>query len=218
MPDHLLDWWRVRDEVGWSTAAHHVTGPVRGDRDGFLDVVRATAARDAHRAARLEAALHLAGGTADAGQPLTLDVLTGWQRVVLGVPTVDFRTGPAYAKGGRERYGLEPTTRARFEQCLAEAADPRVPLPARAARVHLDVCFVHPFPDGNGRAALLSMYAVLRREGVVPDQAAPAVTIVRRADDAPGARSFVRLVEVLVGSTRRRASGVPSGTSAFSHG
>jgi len=204
--DHLLDWWRVRDQVPWSTAADVVTGPVGGQRDGFLDHVRATAAHDAVRAARLEAALSSAGEAAAAGGDLTFELLARWQAVVLGVPEVGFRTGDAYAKGGRERYGLGRTTRQRFSQCLVEATDPRVPLPARAARVYLDVAFVHPFPDGNARAALLGVSFVLRRDLVVLDLATPLLTVVRRAGDASGARDLVRLVDVLITATRRRGT------------
>ncbi|QGQ18245.1 hypothetical protein GC089_01895 [Cellulomonas sp. JZ18] len=204
MRDHLLDWWRVRDEVPWSTAAEDVTGPVGGRRDGFLDHVRASAARDPARAARLEDALHRAGQAAATGRDLTVGLLAEWQAVVLGVPEVGFRTGPAYAKRGRERYGLAPTTEQRFARCLAEATASGVPLPSRTARVYLDVAFVHPFPDGNARAALLCASFVLRRDGVVLDLAAPLLTATRRADDARGARELVRLVEVLVAATRRR--------------
>lgn len=38
-----------------------------------------------------------------------------------------------------------------FDACLAESGVSDVPL---TARLYLDVCFFHPFHDGNGRAAL----------------------------------------------------------------
>ncbi|WP_432968411.1 Fic family protein [Dactylosporangium sp. CA-233914] len=204
-PDHLLAWWRVRALVPWATAAAPVTGPVPGRRDGVLDFVRATAAaRDPGRAARLLGALHRAGEAAARREELTFGALAAWQAHVLGVPAAGFRTRAAYAKGGRERYGLEPGTRERFEACLAEATDPRIPLPSRAARVYLDTAFVHPFSDGNARAAMLCLYFVLRRDDVTIDLAAPLLSVARRADDAGGALDLVRLVEILVSAARRR--------------
>jgi hypothetical protein len=137
---------------------------------------------------------------------LTFAALARWQAQVLRVPAAGFRTGVAYAKGGRERYGLERDTRPRFEACLAEAADPAVPLPSRAARVYLDVLFVHPFDDGNARAAMLCLYHVLRRDSVTLDLAAPVLTVVRRAGDLSGALDLIRLIEVLIEATNRRSA------------
>lgn len=47
-------------------------------------------------------------GMADLAGRYFLDVLTRWQATVLGVPEVGYRTGTAFAKGGRERYALDP--------------------------------------------------------------------------------------------------------------
>ncbi|WP_324610562.1 MULTISPECIES: Fic family protein [unclassified Streptomyces] len=46
---------------------------------------------------------------------------------------------------------------------------PALPLTARAARAYLDICFFHPFDDGNARAALLTLLFVLARESVALD-------------------------------------------------
>lgn len=62
---------------------------------------------------------------------------------------------PAFAKGGRERHGISPNTRAHLDACRAERArhiERPLPLTARAARAYLDVCFFHPFGDGNARS------------------------------------------------------------------
>ena len=47
--------------------------------------------------------------------------------------------------------------------------DPNHPLSVsvRAACVYLDVCFFHPFDDGNARSAFLAALFVLAREGIV---------------------------------------------------
>lgn len=112
---------------------------------------------------------------------------------------------PAFAKGGRERYGLAPDTRARFERCLSESTQPDLPLPARAARTYLDILFFHPFQDGNARAALLALAFVLAREGVPLDQVHPLHT-TRWADDTEGATDLAVLLAILITATERRMS------------
>ncbi|MEU9228088.1 Fic family protein [Streptomyces massasporeus] len=89
------------------------------------------------------------------------------------------RCRPAFAKGGRERYGIDPGIRARLDACLVESAyDTARPLPltAHAARAYLDVCFFHPFDDGNARSAFLALIFVLAREGIALD----GVVLLRR--------------------------------------
>ncbi|MFC7545513.1 Fic family protein [Plantactinospora sp. GCM10030261] len=204
MPDHLDLWRRNRGRIPWRDLAPPLTGPVTGRRDGAADYAESTAGRDPERANRLLDALALVRAAAATDAPLDFGMLAGWQATVLGGPEPGFRRGPAYAKGGRERYGLAVDTPSCFAACLAEAADGTVPVAARAARVYLDVAFFHPFTDGNGRAALLAMQFVLHRDGVVLDLVAP-VTVVRRADDQGGAEALVRLVHALIEGTRRRA-------------
>ncbi|MGW1504415.1 Fic family protein [Streptomyces mirabilis] len=118
---------------------------------------------------------------------------------------VAFRTMPAFAKGGRERYGLAPDTHARFVHCLAESASPDLPLPSRAARSYLDVLFFHPFEDGNARAAMLALAFALGREGVSLDQVHP-LQAIRWADDAEGAADLAVLLGVLITAAERRRS------------
>ncbi|MEV1026780.1 Fic family protein [Streptomyces sp. NPDC050264] len=129
---------------------------------------------------------------------MSFRLLARWQKQVLSRDDVAFRTLPAFAKGGRERYGHSDSLPELFDSCLAQAAGAgsEVPLPARAARAYLDVCFFHPFDDGNGRAALLALGFVLACEGVVLDEAGP-IQVRRFADDPEGAQALARLVHVL---------------------
>ncbi|WP_344055024.1 Fic family protein [Streptomyces thermoalcalitolerans] len=92
-----------------------------------------------------------------------------------------------------------------FEECLSQATATvtDVPLPARAARAYLDVCFFHPFDDGNGRAALLTMGFVLAREKVFLDEVGP-LRVPRYADDPVGALSLARLIHILASAAARR--------------
>jgi Fic/DOC family len=199
--DALSRWRRVRQAARWSDMAEHVPGPVRTRRDGIAE---SFAARQ-EGADQLLAALRLARADADAGGPLTFARLEAWQRAVLGAGEVPFRSTSAWAKGGREWYEYRPDLPEAFEACLAEATDPQVPLPSRAARVYLDVAFFHPFPDGNARAAALALYFVLARDGVVLDQAASLLMTVRPAGETRAAEAMARHVAALIEQTRRRA-------------
>ncbi|MER6953112.1 Fic family protein [Streptomyces sp. NPDC000618] len=199
--DSLAVWRRVRREVDW----HRAPTLDRGlpGRDGF----RAWCAgpvrrRDPVRAERLLRAHALTLADAACRAPLDFALLTGWQGEVLGQARPGFRTGDAYAKAGRERYGLTPHTRADFAACLREATDPSLPLAARAARAYLDVAFFHPFEDGNARAALLTLVHVLAREDVVLPEVGP-LHITRYPDDPAGAADLATLIDVL---NRRRGS------------
>ncbi|MEV0394981.1 Fic family protein [Polymorphospora rubra] len=199
--DDLSAWHRIREQVDWHTASGPVSGPVRGDRDGIAEYV----AQRVDGGTELSAALAEVRQEAVDGGPLTFARLARWQRTVLGVPEARFRTGPAWAKGGRERYYWRSDLPELFEQCLAEATDDEPPLPSRAARVYLDVAFFHPFDDGNARSAMLALYYVLAREGVVLDRATPLLMTVRQAHDALGAAGLAGLIGKLIGATRGRA-------------
>lgn len=209
--DALAAWRRAREQVDWVRAAPgHPPGPVHGRRDGvaaYAEAVRGT--RGAVRADRLLAGYALARADAlGTRRPLDFGLMERWQRTVLGVPRAPFRTGDAYAKGGRERYALAPDTPAAFDRCLAQSAEPAVPAAARAARVYLDVAFFHPFADGNGRAALLALAFVLARADVTLAEVRP-LAVPRYADDRAGAADLARLVAALIRATARGA-GSPS--------
>ncbi|MEU4220946.1 Fic family protein [Actinoplanes sp. NPDC026623] len=199
--DALSTWRRVRRAARWADVAEHVRGPARTGRDGNAEFF-ATRQEDADR---LLAALRVARVDADRGGPLTFARLQTWQRILLGVSEVPFRTTSAWAKGGREWYAYQPDLPEAFDACLAEATDPELPLPSRAARVYLDVAFFHPFPDGNARSAALTLYFVLAREDVVLDQAASLLMTVRPAGETRAAEAMARHVAALTEQTRRRA-------------
>lgn len=201
--DSLQAWLNVRETVPWSSISP--LEPVTGRRDGFASFVESSGGSDpSSRAGRLASALTMAGAAVLAPEPLSFAVLQRWQRVVLGRPT-GFRPAPAFAKHGDEHYGRYEGIEADFDSYLLQASDAGLSVAARAARVYLDVAFYHPFDDGNGRAAMLAMYYVLRRGAVVLDQAGPLLMTVRRADDQRGAISLANLIVVLARATVRRA-------------
>ena len=207
--DALEAWRATREQVDWSAPGRRPDRPPPGhDRDagpGACDghlrfIATHDAARDPDRARRMAAALEQARRDAPARSPLCFALLASWQGVVLG-EKAGFRTAPAFAKGGRECYGIGPHTEAEFEACLAAAdgAAGSVDAVGRAARVYLDVCFFHPFADGNGRAARLAFDFVLAREGIRVREVAPLILVPRWAHDVEGARSFLRLARALAG-------------------
>lgn len=197
-------WRDIRERVPWADVAP-TRGPVRARHDGLrcrIDTIEC--ARDPGRAQRLVTAHTAMRDDAARGRVLDWTVLATWQGAVLGVGEAAFRDGPAYAKKGRERYGLDPDTPAHFVKCLADSRIPDLPVAARAARLYLDVCFYHPFADGNARSALLALAFVLAREGIVLDEVGPIAQGRRFADDAEGAAGLAELVVALIEGTRRR--------------
>lgn len=210
MVDHLMAWRAIRDQVPWRDTCHGLgwpVGPVRARRDGIAHrITTAEHARDPVRAWRLLTSYELMRDDAAAGQVLGFDLLARWQRAVLGIADAPFRDGPAFAKQGRERYGLDAQTPARFAECLVSSQDRELPVAARAARVYLDVCFFHPFTDGNARSALLALAFLLANEGIVLDEVGPIAQVQRPADDVEGAAGLANLVVALIEGTQRRFS------------
>ncbi|MFJ6082311.1 Fic family protein [Streptomyces sp. NPDC092369] len=201
-PDHLRAWLTLRAQIPWHRA-RPVTLPARHPvRDGAVHDIRThDHARSPHRAHSLLTALALARADAASGTPLTFATLSAWQRHVLDVPEAPFRRHPAYAKAGRERYGTGADLPALLDACLAETEAETSPLPltARAARAYLDVCFFHPFDDGNARSAFLTLTYVLARADVTLEQVGPVRRVQRHADDPEGALALADLLAVLIG-------------------
>ncbi|MFI2433617.1 Fic family protein [Streptomyces sp. NPDC018693] len=211
-PDHLERWLAVRETVPWLEAADSGgEKPVVPLRDGVAEYIRAfDGALDPVRAQGLLAAVELLRDDAARGALLDFDLLQRWQQHVLGTPQPPlFRDLPAFAKQGRERYGIGPDTRARLDACLAQSArDAERPLPltARAARAYLDVCFFHPFHDGNARSAFLALVFVLAREGVGLDGVSLLRLVTFQADEPKDALALTRYIGVHLAETRRRAA------------
>lgn len=202
--DVLRIWCSLRQRAFAGLLPDPPRGVVRVDGHGrFIHGAERT--RDPQRAERMSAALDVCRASAHRGEALTFERLATWQAIALGA-RAGFRTMEAFAKDGRERYGIAKDTRDRFCAVLAEAEDARVPTLVRAARVYLDVCFFHPFADGNARAARLALDHVLMRAGLWLRAAEPVFTVSRLATDARGARALVRVLGELAGP-----SGAPEG-------
>ncbi|MFB4317246.1 Fic family protein [Actinomadura sp. 21ATH] len=213
-PDHLQRWLAVRESVPWHDAADSSGhGPVVPCRDGAAEDIRSfDGAIDPARVEGLLAALASARADAARGSALSFERLQAWQQHVLGTPEPPaFRHSPAFAKRGRERYGIAPDTRARLDRCLAQSAydsERPLPLPARAARTYLDVCFFHPFDDGNARAAFLALIFVLAREGITLDNVQLLRRVSFQADNPQDPLILTRYISLHITETRRRSSSV----------
>ncbi len=193
--DALAAWRIRRGDLAQHAPTPRPREPVSGDAHRrYIDGPER--ARDPERAARMAGALGACRASARRGERLTFERLAAWQAIVLGEPAA-FRTGDAHAKGGRERYGLAADTRRHFDAALSEANDEATRVSVRAARVYLDVCFFHPFHDGNARAARLALDHVLTRAGCALHAVEPLFVVARSADRGQG--SFLWMVEYLLG-------------------
>lgn len=202
IPDSTAAWATHRDSINWDQRRLYEPGvvPIDGHDSFILDV---DTARDAARARRLVDALARCRAWAREGGPLSLERLTELQEIVLG-ERARVRTRDAFAHGGAERYGLSDGLEERFARYLGEANDERIPPHARAARVYLDICFVHPFADGNARAARLALDYVLTRAGLALHAAAPVFVVARRALDTYGPYRFMHVIDYLAGAKHLR--------------
>ncbi|MFK4021796.1 Fic family protein [Streptomyces albogriseolus] len=211
-PDHLEGWLAVRESVPWQEVSEDSRDdPVSPSRDGAAEDIRAfDGALDPARARGLLAALELLRADAARGACLDFELLQRWQQHVLGTSQPPpFRDLPAFAKAGRERYGIGPDTRARLDACLAESArqiERPLPLIARAARAYLDVCFFHPFDNGNARSAFLTLVFVLAREGVALDGVSLLRRVTFQADEPQDALALTRYVDIHLSETRRNTA------------
>ncbi|MEV5574180.1 Fic family protein [Spirillospora sp. NPDC052269] len=209
VPDDLEGWLATRGSVPWPDVSDDGgDAPVTPSRDGAMEDIRAfDRAIDPSRAEGLLAALELARADATRGASLTFERLQSWQQHVLGtLRPPPFRSSPAFAKGGRERYGIGPDTRARLDVCLAESAPDGgrpLPLAVRAARSYLDICFFHPFDDGNARAAFLALIFVLAREGVALEDVSLLRRVSFQAGDPQDPLILVRYVNLHLSQSRQ---------------
>jgi hypothetical protein len=145
------------------------------------------------RRARFMAALARVRELADTGGSANWDALREVQAVVLG-REVEFRSGPAFAHGGRERYGHWPDLEAMFTRKLeVDDADACHPV-AKAARLYLDLIYVHPFEDGNARAARLWLEFMLRRARVPTPALGPLIKWPKRPQSVARYVAFQQLV------------------------
>lgn len=181
-PDATLAWINARQTAFKAGLERYGAPPepVDGHRR-FIEGVELR--RDPERAERTLSALTMSRQVARRGQSLNWRRLAAWNACILGLRRSPYRDGPGIAKEGRERYSGDQET---FRAYLAEANHDHTPWYIRAARVYLDICFFHPFEDGNARTARLALDYVMTRAGHQLGVAEPIFVIARAADDTRG--------------------------------
>jgi hypothetical protein len=203
MNDALSEWLQLRRDYDWCQV-EDVLGPITPTRDGHGHFIHTVGkARDPKRASALFAALEQVREDASIKAYLDFDRLCRWQQIVLDTTQVSFRTGPAFAKDGRERYSFDSNTQPLFVRCLDEANIDRVPIVGRASRAYFDIIFFHPFPDGNARSAALVLDFILARQNIFLDQVSP-LYMIERSPTLVDVQSFMELLDVLAKSTLHR--------------
>lgn len=130
-----------------------------------LHISTVDATRSRHRATRMHQAWDLLREKAQSGAVLEWELLRSAQSIVLG-HEANFRQGTAFAKGGAEEYFFSPRLENMFIERLPLANEVRRPPVTAAVVLYLDVCFFHPFEDGNGRLGRLALAFVALRAGL----------------------------------------------------
>ncbi|RJS18691.1 hypothetical protein DRW03_23745 [Corallococcus sp. H22C18031201] len=155
---------------------------------------------DDTRGPRFRLALALVRALADSGAALTSARLEETQSLLMGRP-VHFRQGEAFAHRGTHRYRYTPDLEATFARKVEEDARDGCHPVAQATRLYLDLCFFHPFPDGNARAARLWLEYVLRRAGLPTPALHPLVLHPKRPGDTESYVRFARrMARAIAGS------------------
>ncbi len=196
--DALTRWRKFREEALMPRSESAMRFTVQ--RDAHREFIsRVDGERSNARAQRMYAALQACREAAKSDEPIDLTMLSRWQALVLGVDHAPTRSGPAFAKGGRERYGWKRSTMTRFEDCLREATNPDDHPTIRAARAYLDVCFFHPFEDGNARSARLVLDFILMRAGLALHTCEPLFVVSRSVVDKHDVSRLLLVLEQLTG-------------------
>ncbi|MEO1401882.1 MAG: Fic family protein [Cyanobacteria bacterium J06635_1] len=153
--------------------------------------------RSAERGHRIHNAVQLVRQDATRKVDLTFARLQSWQCVVLGADDVPFRNQSAFAKGGLEVYGWKPELEFTFsEKLLHDSRDNAHPL-SKAVRAYLDICFYHPFSDGNARAARLVFEFFIKHGGFFIKDLQPVFSLPRVAGRKEDYLDFLRMVVIL---------------------
>lgn len=102
--------------------------------------------------------------------PISFEDMCRVQGHVVGMRNAKFRRASGYARQRNERYAYFGSLEQMFRKKVSvDNQDSCHPL-MKAVRLYLDLIFVHPFPNGNARAALLWFtFYCMRYRYCVPD-------------------------------------------------
>ncbi len=85
----------------------------------------------------------------------TFAAMCSVQGRLIGDDQAVFRSSSAYTDSRGERYAFFESLPGMFEKKVGVDLNDNCHPLVKAVRLYLDIIFVHPFPDGNARAALL---------------------------------------------------------------
>lgn len=193
----LKRWIQTREEIDWrdiTVQSRSKEDP--SDSDPVLDFVRSTSVRDKERAYRFEEALLLERKNEHKFHNLTLELLHKWHSVIEPSKS-QFRGTSAYAKQGEEEYKYWEGVWGELSVYLDQTTDTNISAQARAVRAYLDICFFHPFLDGNGRLAVLVVDSILRSNGVQLSELGLVFRLPVYADDKVAVENLVKQLMLL---------------------
>lgn len=198
MIDHLALHLQVDQTTNWESLDLPPPIPVEVKDDWHLQFIKTIdQPKSKERAELLATALKEVRSLAAQGSLLTFELFCEIQGIILRRSKVDFRKTTAFGKQGREKYGFHPDIKELFVQRLLEHQTTTLPPAVRAARAYLDVCFFHPFPDGNARAARLAFDYILTASNLSLKDARPIFCFARFAGNATQYRRFAALIATL---------------------
>lgn len=205
--DALEQWLATRDallddEVCARARAAPLTWAERDGHRKYIDEVdaRRDGAGGTFRQHAMRAALRATRERAEERPGLDVAALLALTSIALGA-RAEMRSEPAFCRD--QRYGTERL--GEIAAHLAGIDDTRVPVLVRACRAYLDVCFFHPFVDGNGRAARLAFDFVLSRTRCRFDLVTPLFCVLRPAGDVESHLSFVRVACTIAKASANRS-------------
>lgn len=211
--DALVQHYEATSLIDWRTPSPRLSERLKAlcttssPNDAHIKYVNQfDAQRSIDRAECMRRAIRTARENAFSGAELTIKLLQDWQREVVGISDVSFRRGPAFAKGGLEVYGLDETTEDVFAEKLIQDSRDTVHSLSKAIRVYLDICFVHPFENGNARAARLAFDFYLTRGGFAVSDVRPLFALPRVAGRKDDYLDFLQLAVLLCEKTQPDAA------------
>lgn len=217
MSDALAAWLATRGAIANDVAlleraqAAPMAWAARDGHRRYINEHDARRAQGITRAQCMRSALRNVRERADDRPSLDVAALLALTSVALGA-RVEMRSDVAFAKHGDDTYGTARL--GEFATCLAGIDDTSLPVLVRACRAYLDVCFFHPFIDGNGRAARLALDFVLSRTRCRFDLVTPLFCVLRPAGDVESHLSFVRVACTIAHASAHRIQRAPEESHA----
>ncbi len=201
--DSLKAHLRADEEMSWSEFQYQKMHNVpnfaehKANIDAHIDYIHQyDGTRSFLRAERLLRALFFFRALASSGKPISLFIIQQGSHFVFG-EFQNFRSEDAFAKNGDEIYKFYPL----FEEDLRkkiERDNHEISCPiARSVCLYFDICFFHPFPDGNARVARLALDYVLFQNNLAPKSVIPLFSVSRTAGFSKGYLSYYRLLKSL---------------------